>query len=81
MAIDFQQIYTKIKEIGLGARARRECIEKLQANARNLLEVNADELDYLRGIVERAREKDPNIRCALPLNRVNSPLTCPRLLP
>ncbi len=68
MAIDFQQIYTKIKEIGIGARERRERIENLRKHARNLLEENADELDYLRGIVERAKETDPNIRCALPLN-------------
>jgi hypothetical protein len=66
MAIDFQQIYTKIKEIGIGARERRERIEKLRKHARRLLENNADELDYLRGIVERAKEADPNIRCALP---------------
>lgn len=68
MAIDFQQIYTKIKEIGQGARERRERIENLRKHARNLLEQNADELDYLRGIVDRAKETDPNIRCALPLN-------------
>ena len=68
MAIDFQQIYTKIKEIGIGARERRERIENLRKHARNLLEQNANELDYLRGIVERAKETDPNIRCALPLN-------------
>ncbi len=68
MAIDFQQIYTKIKEIGIGARERRERIEKLREHARNLLEQNANELDYLRGIVDRAKEADPNIRCALPVN-------------
>ena len=68
MAIDFQQIYTKIKEIGIGARERRERIEKLRDHARNLLEQNANELDYLRGVVERSKEADPNIRCALPVN-------------
>ena len=68
MAIDFQQIYAKIREIGLRARERRERIENLRAHARRLLEQNANELDYLRNIVERAREKDPNIRCALPVN-------------
>lgn len=68
MAIDFQQIYTKIKEIGQGARERREHIDGLRKHARNLLEQNADELDYLRRIVERVKETDPNIRCALPIN-------------
>ena len=68
MAIDFQQIYEKIQLIGKGARERRERIENLRKHARTLLENNADELDYLRSIVERAKEADPNIRCALPLN-------------
>jgi hypothetical protein len=68
MAIDFQQIYEKIRLIGKGARERRERIEKLRKHARNLLEQNADELDYLRRIVEIVKETDPNIRCALPLN-------------
>jgi hypothetical protein len=68
MAIDFQQIYAKIKEIGIGARERRERIENVRKRARDLLEENANELDYLRMIVERATEADPNIRCALPVN-------------
>ena len=68
MPVNFQEIYTKIKEIGQGARERRERIENLRKHARSLLEKNADELDYLRRIVERAKETDPNIRCALPLN-------------
>ena len=68
MPVNFQEIYTKIKEIGQGARERRERIETLRTHARHLLEANADELDMLRRIVERAKETDPNIRCALPLN-------------
>ena len=68
MPVNFQEIYTKIKEIGQGARERRERIEHLRAHARSLLEQNSNELDYLRRIVERAKETDPNIRCALPLN-------------
>jgi hypothetical protein len=68
MAIDFQQIYAKIREIGRGARERRERIENLRVHARHMLEEYANELDLLRRIVERAKEKDPNIRCALPLN-------------
>jgi len=68
MPVNFQEIYTKIKEIGQGARERRERIENLRKHARTLLEQNADELEALRRIVERAKETDPNIRCALPLN-------------
>jgi hypothetical protein len=68
MAIDFQQIYEKIRLIGKGARERRERIENLRKHARHLLEENADELDYLKRVVEIVKETDPNIRCALPLN-------------
>jgi len=68
MAIDFQQIYTKIKEIGLSARQRRERIENVRKRARDLLEENSNDLETLRMIVERATEADPNIRCALPIN-------------
>jgi NurA domain len=68
MAIDFQQIYAKIREIGLDARERRERIENLRVRARDLLEENANDLETLRMIVERAAEADPNIRCALPIN-------------
>ena len=68
MPVDFQQIFIKIKSIGLEAAERRERIENLRKHARHLLEQNANELDYLRQVVERAKEIDPNIRCALPLN-------------
>ena len=68
MPVNYQVIYTKIKEIGQVARERRERIENLRTHARSLFEKNSDELDSLRRIVERAKETDPNIRCALPLN-------------
>jgi hypothetical protein len=68
MPVNFQEIYTKIKEIGQGARERRERIENLRKHARSLLEQHADELETLRRVVERAKETDPNIRCAWPLN-------------
>jgi hypothetical protein len=68
MAIDFQQIYAKIREIGVGARERQERIENLRKRARVLLEENAKDLKYLRIIVERAAEANPNLRCALPEN-------------
>jgi len=68
MPVDFQQIFTKIKEIGAGAQERRERIEALRVHTRRLLEENAKELDYLRLVVDRAKEADPGIRCAVPLN-------------
>jgi hypothetical protein len=78
MPVDFQEIYQRIKEIGAGARERRERIENLRKHARRLLEENADELDYLKRIVEIAKETDPNIRCALPLDE---PIASPYPLP
>ena len=68
MALNFQQVIDKIKEIGMGARSRQESLEALRTHARHLLENWADKLPELRDKVERARQADPNLRCALPLD-------------
>ena len=68
MALDFQQVYDKIKQIGAGARERRESLDKQRSRARDLLDFYADKADELQAKVERARQHDPNLRCALPLN-------------
>lgn len=68
MPIDYQQIYTKIKEIGAGARERRKTLEERRAKARDLLNDHASELDFLRSKVDSAKQADANIRCASPLN-------------
>ncbi len=68
MPIDYQQIYTRIKEIGQGAKERRKKKEEAQASARNLLDTYASELDFLRSKVDSAKAADANIRCAVPLN-------------
>ncbi|HEX7619887.1 MAG TPA: DNA double-strand break repair nuclease NurA [Anaerolineales bacterium] len=67
MALNFQQVFDKIKEIGLGARARQESLDALRERARNFLVSWADKGVELRDKVERARQSDPNIRCARPL--------------
>ena len=67
MAIDFQQIYQTIKEIGAGAREREEKLAERRELARKLFALHADNLDGLRYIVEKAKEADPAIRCAMPL--------------
>jgi hypothetical protein len=69
MALDFQQVYDKIKQIGAGARERRESLDKQHGRARELLSLYANRIDELQTKVERARQHDPNIRCALPLTR------------
>jgi hypothetical protein len=68
MALDFQQVYQKIKEIGATVQQRKKTLEERRAHARFLLNLNADALDALRYKIESAKAADPNIRCALPLN-------------
>ena len=67
MAIDFQQIYELIKNIGVNAPARQAALKERRELARQLFESNAGQLEALRIKVEAGREVDPGIRCALPL--------------
>lgn len=66
MPVNFQQIYTRIKEIAQGAHDNKRVLEERRILARELLAVYASELDYLRERVERAKEVDINLRCAVP---------------
>jgi hypothetical protein len=68
MPIDYQQIYTRIKEIGAGARERKRTLEERRKKARELLNAYANELDVLRSKVDTAKAADANIRCALPVS-------------
>ncbi len=68
MPIDYQQIYTRVKEIGQGAKERRKKKEEAQAFARSLLNTYASEFDLLRSKVDSAKAADTNIRCALLLD-------------
>ena len=68
MPINFQEIYTRIQEIGAGAQERRKKKEERQQLARDLLQTYASELDFLHSKVDAAKQADANIRCALPLN-------------
>lgn len=68
MPVDYQQIYTKIKEIGAGARERQRTLAERRKKARDLLADNAAQLEVLRAKVDSGKAADPNLRCALPLN-------------
>ena len=68
MPIDYQQIYTRIKEIGQGAKERKKKKEEARAQARNLLSLYSTQLDSLRAKVDSAKQADSNIRCAVPLD-------------
>jgi hypothetical protein len=67
MALNFQQVFEKIREIGLGARARLESQSALREHARSLLSAWADKSAELNAKLERARQADPSLRCAIPL--------------
>jgi NurA domain len=68
MPIDYQQIYTKIQEIGKSLRERRQTLEKRRAEVWELMNAFNFELDLLRSQVDSAKQTDPNIRCAYPLD-------------
>ncbi len=68
MAIDFQQVYQKIQEIGGKVQERQRTLAERQNLARFLLEENANNLQALRYKLQSAKEQDPNLRCALPLS-------------
>src|SRR5512133_3314729 len=66
MPVNFQQIYTRIREIAQGAHDNKRVLEERRILARELLAVYASELDYLREKVEKAKEVDINLRIAVP---------------
>ena len=66
MAINFQQVFDKIKQIGMGTQARQESLADKNKRARDLLDSWADKTPKLREKVERARQSDVNVRCAIP---------------
>lgn len=68
MPIDYQQIYTKIQEVGKGLRERRQTLEKRRADVWGLMNAFNLELDQLRSLVDSARQTDSNVRCAYPLD-------------
>ena len=68
MPINYQEIYTQIKQVGLGAKERRKKKEEAQEQAKLLLDTYSSQLDFLRSKVDSAKTADANIRCAVPLD-------------
>ena len=68
MPINYQEIYTQVKQVGQGAKERRKKKEEAQELAQRLLETYSSELDALRSKVDSAKQADANIRCAVPLD-------------
>ena len=67
MALNLQQVFDKIREIGLGVRARQQDLDERREQARKLLATWAGQGAGLRDKVELAQREDPNLRCALPV--------------
>ncbi len=67
MALDFQQVYQKIQEIGASVKQRKKALDDRRALARQLLNLNADNIAGLRNKVGQASEIEQNLRCALPV--------------
>src|SRR3990172_4675963 len=68
MAIDFQQIHLRIREIGAQARQRQITLDEKRQKARALLAAYAGQPEALRVKVDSAKAVDPSLRCALPVN-------------
>lgn len=68
MTLNFQQVFDKIKQIGIGAQARQEKLDALRERASLLLDAWADKAAELGPKVERASRADASLRCALPLD-------------
>ena len=66
MSLNFQQVYEKIREIGLGAGARQEALESRHRQAADLLAAWADRKADLDRKLESALREDPSLRCAIP---------------
>ena len=68
MAINFQQVMERIREIGLGARQRRENLDSLRQKAETILGEWAARGDELNEKLDHALRCDSTLRCAIPLS-------------
>lgn len=66
MPINFQQVYTRIKEIAEGADEKKRILEERRLLARKWMAEFGSDLDYLKYKVDAAKAADANIRCAAP---------------
>jgi NurA domain-containing protein len=77
MPLDYQQVYTRIQEIGEHAGERRKILEERREKARTLFNLYADALDGLNRIVDAAKVADPALRCAAPFTERLDARTAP----
>lgn len=68
MSLNFQQVYERIREIGAAAGPRQRQLDGLRQRALGLLKYYADKAAELGEKVDRARQADASLRCAIPLD-------------
>ena len=68
MPINYQQAAEQIHALGEKALSREVWLRELKAEARQLFDELAGELDYLRDLAARAERVNPRLRCAVPLD-------------
>jgi len=69
MAINFQQVMQRIREIGMGARQRSEHLASVRENARTILAAWASRREELNERLERVLRYDSTFRSAIPRNQ------------
>jgi hypothetical protein len=67
MSVNYQQVYSKIREIRSQAQAHQETLRQRREEARRLLETFDQETDWLRERLEETLKVYPDLRCAIPL--------------
>ena len=66
MALNFQQVVEKIRLIGASVQVHQQTLAALRGEARSRLETWARRPAELTAQVDRARQIDPGLRCAIP---------------
>ena len=67
MALDFQQVRDQVKQLGEAAPQRQQELDQKRRESLALLESCAEEIEHLRSKVQEVRQRDPSLRCALPV--------------
>jgi hypothetical protein len=81
MSVDFQQIQQQVGDLGAEAVQTEERLRNIRQLARELLQEPGRDLQALRRKVHLAAEYDPNLRCAVPRQDADRPLSARTALP
>lgn len=68
MPLNFQEIYQEVKQIGLGIKEREAKRAASREQARALFLEFAEQIDVLRTQVDKIKETEPSLRCAVPVS-------------